>query len=202
MQQDSLLAPGQGLRDLRTLEAIEECATISQRDLASRLGVAVGVANACLSRMAATGLIKVKRINSRNLTYHLTPAGFSAKARLSLAYARTTVDFYRSARQAVGDELSALEGRGIARIALIGANELAEIVGIVCAHQELTICAIADDRMEVLGTSFMGWRVCGVDELARTDCQAVIVTYMDDVEYWMERAETVTEGRVPVLRAL
>jgi len=51
------LRPGEALRDLQTLEAIEERPDISQRDLAARLGVAVGLTIACLRKMARKGWI-------------------------------------------------------------------------------------------------------------------------------------------------
>ena len=46
-------------RDLQLLTAIEEGAPLTQRALAERLGVALGLANLCLKRLARKGYIKV-----------------------------------------------------------------------------------------------------------------------------------------------
>jgi DNA-binding MarR family transcriptional regulator len=196
------LEPGQALRDLKALEAIEERPDISQRDMALRLGIALGLTNACLSRMARTGLIKIRRVNSRNLTYHLTPAGIAAKARLSMQYTRRTIDLYRTARQAVTERLSTLAEDGVAKIGVLGANDVAEIVGVVCAHSGVEIISIADQNSELVGTRFMGRVVGTVTDLETAGCEAVIVAYLDDTEVWVQHLRTVLPDRVTVLAAL
>lgn len=193
--------PGESLRDLKVLEAIEECPTISQRDLAARLGVALGLANACLTRMAKTGLVKIQRVNSRNLTYHLTPAGVAAKARLSIEYARTTVDFYRAAKQGVAVTLAALSARGVRRICLLGATDLAEIVGVVCSYEGITIEAVAEQDAEE-GRQFMGMPVVPIEELKDRACEAVLVTYLDDVDFWVDYLKGKLPPDIDVVRAL
>jgi DNA-binding MarR family transcriptional regulator len=196
------LEQGQALRDLKTLEAIEQAPSISQRDLARQLGVALGVTNACLSKMARAGLIRISRVNGRSLAYHLTPAGFSAKAKLSMEYARATVDLYRTARQAVTEGIGVLAESGVTRIALLGAGDIAEIVGIVCAHRGITIVAIADENVEVQGTSFLGLTLVSMAELAECDCEAVIVTYPEDADIWMKHVKEIMPKGTPVMTAM
>jgi len=140
----SFLQPSEALRDLTALEVIEGSPSISQRDLAQRFGIALGLTNACVRKMTCKGLIKIRRINSRSLTYHLTPAGSAAKARLSRDYARSTIDLYRTARQAVGVTIAKLALEGSARVGLAGVSNMAETVDIVCMHESILIKDIAD----------------------------------------------------------
>jgi DNA-binding MarR family transcriptional regulator len=196
------LEQGHALRDLKALEVIAESPSISQRDLARHLGIALGLTNACVSKMARTGLIRISRIDGRSLAYHLTPAGFSAKARLSMEYARATIGLYSTARQAVTERLGALASKGVTRIGLLGAGDVAEIVGIVCAHQGMSIGCVADDRPEWLGTRFMGLPVVSSEALADYGCQAVIVTYLEDGEYWVQHAQRLVGKDTPVVRAI
>lgn len=192
---------GQRLRELHALEMLEQSPDLSQRDLARRLGVAVGVANACIGRMADTGLIKIERINSRNLSYALTPAGFAAKARLSLEYARITIDWYREAKRSVTEGLSVLGEMGVERVGIVGANEVAEIVGVVCAHRGIVISAIADDSGTVLpGSFFMGLPVCSLDDLAGSGCEAIVVTHLEDDDFWITAMRQLAPG-LPILKA-
>ena len=202
MSDSSFLEQGESLRDLKALEAIAQSPSISQRDLAQQLGIALGLTNACLGKMARKGLIKVSRINGRSLAYHLTPAGFSAKARLSMEYARTTVGLYRTARQAVTEGLAILASEGVTRIALLGVGDVAEIVGIVCAHQGIEIVCLLDEVLDVQGTSFMGLPVRPLAELSACDYQAVIVTYLEDVEYWVEHVREMVPEGTPVMKAI
>ena len=202
MSHSLFLEQGEALRDLKTLEAIEQAPSISQRDLARQLGVALGVTNACLSKMARAGLIRISRVNGRSLAYHLTPAGFSAKAKLSVEYARATVDLYRTARQAVTQGIAVLAERGVKRIGILGAGDIAEIVGIVCAHQGIAIMCIADENPDIQGTSFLGLPVVRMAALAECDCDAVIVAYPEDADIWVKNAaEIMPDGR-PVMKAI
>jgi len=198
----TFLEQGESLRELKTLEVIAASPRISQRDLSKRLGIALGLTNACVSKMARTGLIRISRINGRSLAYHLTPAGFSAKAKLSVEYARTTVDLYRTAKQAVTEGIGALAMQGVTRIALLGAGDVAEIVGIVCSHQGMEIVCVVDDDPPRQGTAIAGLTVCPTPALRECGCQAVIVTYLDDVESWILRARELVEEDTLVVRAI
>ena len=196
------LHPSEALRDLMALEAIEGSPSISQRDLAQRLGIALGLTNACVSKMARKGLIKICRINSRSLTYHLTPAGFATKARLSMDYARSTIGFYRTARQAVGATIAKLALEGTARVGLAGVSDMAEIVGIVCVYENILIEGIADVGTSLVGTSFMGFPVTDESELAATGCDTVIVTYLNDTEHHVARVRALLPAHVRVAAAI
>jgi DNA-binding MarR family transcriptional regulator len=202
VSETTFLEQGQALRDLKALEAIAESPSISQRDLSQRLGIALGLTNACVSKMARTGLIKISRINGRSLAYHLTPAGFSAKAKLSMEYARTTVGFYHTAKQAVTDGLGALAATGVSRIALFGVGDVAEIVGIVCAHQGLEVACIVDENPDWQGTTFMGLPVLPSTALKDCTCQAVIITYLEDADFWLQHAQGIVGIDTPVVRAI
>jgi DNA-binding MarR family transcriptional regulator len=202
MSGPAFLEQGQALRDLKALEAIAESPSISQRDLSQRLGIALGLANSCLAKMARKGLIKVSRVNGRSLAYHLTPAGFTAKAKLSVDYARTTVDFYRTARSAVTAGLGVLAAQGVSRVAILGAGDVAEIVGIVCAHQGLRIVCVADDDPARQGTEFMGLLVGPTAVLMDCGCEAVVVAHLEDAEQWMELASKLVPSGTLVVRAI
>lgn len=69
------------------MRLIDARAELSQRDVASSLGMSLGKANYCLRAMIARGFVKVE--NYRNSTkksaylYLLTPSGIAAKAELT-----------------------------------------------------------------------------------------------------------------------
>src|SRR2546427_12786243 len=73
-------------RDLEILTAIEEGRPLTQRVLAQRLGVALGLTNLYLKRLASKGLITItefprKPHARKRLRYILTPKGFLEKLR-------------------------------------------------------------------------------------------------------------------------
>ncbi len=84
--------------DIRTLEALQQHPTLSQRELAVVLGVSLGKANYCLRALLAKGLLKAQNFkNSKNklaYAYTLTPAGVAARAELTAEFLRVKVMEY------------------------------------------------------------------------------------------------------------
>ena len=62
-------------RDLRVLEAVTNNQRITQRGLADHLGIALGLANVYVRRLARQGHIKCKTIESNRVLYVITPKG-------------------------------------------------------------------------------------------------------------------------------
>ena len=99
--------------DLRALEEIDKNPKISQRELSNHLGVAVGITNVLLKKLAHKGLIKIRGNNNRTLTYHLTHAGVLAKSRLAMRWTLNTIEFYRQARRSIVERLADLAAKGV-----------------------------------------------------------------------------------------
>ena len=89
-------------RDLQLLEALESDSTVSQRTLANRLGIALGLTNLYLKRLIRKGYVKCVTVSPNRLVYSLTPKGVSRKARLTYEFMKFSLDFYRDARQHLG----------------------------------------------------------------------------------------------------
>src|SRR5262245_40019395 len=122
----------QGERDLEILMAIEEGLPLTQRALAERLGVALGLTNLYLKRLAKKGYIKIvefpkKPAARKRLRYLLTPRGIAEKTRLTYEHAAYALHIYRRARQTLREALSRLPQNGMKRIALYGVGEAAEL---------------------------------------------------------------------------
>jgi DNA-binding MarR family transcriptional regulator len=76
----------QGQRDLLLLTEVERNGAVTQRSLATKLGVALGLTNLYLKRLARKGYIKITTIPSQRVRYLLTPQGFAEKSRLTYLY--------------------------------------------------------------------------------------------------------------------
>jgi EPS-associated MarR family transcriptional regulator len=91
----------------RSLRLIGENPTISQRDLASRVGISVGAAHYCLSALAEKGLIKLGNFqgskNKRCYAYILTPNGIALKARLTVSFLRRKLAEYDALKAEIAD---------------------------------------------------------------------------------------------------
>lgn len=131
------------------LEAIDTTPDVSQRSLASSLGIALGLTNSLVKGLVHRGWVKVTHVQRHRVRYLLTPAGLAEKARLSQAAFHAAVDRYRDARtrvQAMFARVSADWPAPAARkpVVFFGSGELAEI-GFICLQEtDLTLVAVID----------------------------------------------------------
>ena len=65
------------------LEAVAGNERITQRTLARRLGIAVGLTNLYLKRLARKGFIKFVNVRPNRIVYLVTPKGIAEKTRLT-----------------------------------------------------------------------------------------------------------------------
>lgn len=75
---------------LQVLKLLQANPSLSQRQLAERLGVSLGKANYCLRALVEKGLVKLGKFsrnpNKGQYAYILTPAGLEEKTRITLGF--------------------------------------------------------------------------------------------------------------------
>jgi DNA-binding MarR family transcriptional regulator len=142
--------------DLSLLDNIERAPDITQADLATQLGVAVGTVNWHLKRLISKGYVKVKRAERRKLLYIITPEGLAMRARLTVDYIEQQFNLYRRVRQKVKEYIEQVKKDGFNRIRLVGEGDVADICRLTCLEQDMTI---ADEQtiptLEVRGLSVL-----------------------------------------------
>ena len=158
---------------LGLLESVERGGEQSQRRLASELGVALGLVNTYLKRCVNKGLVKVRSVPARRYAYYLTPNGFAEKSRLTLEYLSSSLTLFRQAKKDCTAALMAARERGLLRVAVYGANDLAEIAAICSLDLGVTIAAVVDSKSEL--TRFIGVPVVKSFEALDGAIDAVLV---------------------------
>jgi predicted transcriptional regulator len=113
-------------RDLQLLEAVEENARVTQRSLATRVGIALGLTNIYLKRLTRKGFIKCVNVQPNRITYLITPRGVAEKMRLTYEFMDYSLKLYGEVRQHLRAVLQE-RARGNGRIAIFGRGEAAEI---------------------------------------------------------------------------
>ncbi|HEY4719752.1 MAG TPA: winged helix-turn-helix transcriptional regulator, partial [Candidatus Methylomirabilis sp.] len=73
-------------RELEMLTEIAEDQGVTQRALAKKLGIALGLTNLYIKRLARKGYIKIVNVKRSRLKYLLTPRGFTEKAQLAYQF--------------------------------------------------------------------------------------------------------------------
>lgn len=90
---------------LKVLRLIEANPELTQRELASRLGISLGKANYCLKALINKGLVKAKNFknsaNKRAYLYILTPKGIETKTRISLRFLQRKIEEYEALKHEI-----------------------------------------------------------------------------------------------------
>ena len=133
---------------LSILETIENKNDVTQRHLAEKLGVALGLANSYLKRCVRKGLIKIHQAPANRYLYYLTPMGLSEKSRLTAEYLTSSFDFYRRAGDSLTQIYNECGERGWQRIIFCGVSELAEIASIRALEHNINIVGVWDPNSD------------------------------------------------------
>lgn len=179
---NSLVKEAEALREMRTLEAIEANPYVSQREMAANLGVALGIANACVHTLARKGMIKIRGENNRSVTYHITKKGVGHKSTLAMQWTLNTVDFYREARVRVSATLSSLAASGVKRLVLWGASELAEIAYIAARPVGIEIVGVVGDPESYIKDSLVEVPIGGEELLVSVKPDAIAITLLQPTD--------------------
>ncbi len=118
--------------------------SLTQRDIASRSGLSLGMTNALLKRLAERGWIKLTRISTRTIRYALNPEGVAEIARRSAAYFRRSARNADVYRERLESFVLAEMRKGIGTIVLVGASELDFLVEYICERHGIVFLRSAD----------------------------------------------------------
>jgi DNA-binding MarR family transcriptional regulator len=114
-------------RELKVLEAIAEDEHMTQRSLASRLGIALGLTNLYLKRLVRKGYVKCVNLQSNRVLYLITPKGIVEKSRLAYEFMEYSLLVYREGRKHLKSVLEPYARHPLMRIAIYGTGDAAEL---------------------------------------------------------------------------
>ena len=133
---------------LELLEAVGQKNDVSQRHLASHMGVALGLANSYLKRCIRKGLIKISEAPANRYLYYLTPTGFAEKSRITAKYLSSSFAFYRKAGESCVRVLETCERSNWRQVVLCGISDLAEIVALRALERGVEIVGTYDPHTD------------------------------------------------------
>jgi DNA-binding Lrp family transcriptional regulator len=162
-------------RDLKLLEALEQDSRVTQRSLASKLGIALGLTNIYLKRLVRKGYIKCVNVRSNRISYLITARGIAEKARLTYEFMDYSLHLYGEVRQHLRGVLQECASAD-RRVAICGRGEAAELAYLSLRECGLEPVAIFD--MEG-GREFLGIPVQAVRDHERVAYDLMIVATLE-----------------------
>jgi len=186
-------------RELTVLDAVARDQHITQRNLAAKLGIALGLTNIYLKRLIRKGYIKCINVQSNRLLYLITPQGIAEKSRLTYEFMDYSLHLYREVRQHLSEVIRPCKDDGPQRIAVFGTGEAAELAYLSLREQGLEPVAIF---AEEAGGTFLGMPIRGLAECATVAFDRLIVATLDKPDPLVTRlvAAGIPSGKLLTLK--
>jgi len=147
---------------------------VSQRELAKRLGIALGLVNSYLKNFVAKGFIRIKNYPQNRYAYLLTPNGMAEKARLAYQHVNYFTSLYTVTRQDYLLLFRDLAEHGVSQVVFCGVDEVAEIAWLSLQEAGLALAGVMDDSNP--GRDFMGRQVVGMSTESLSGQQLIVIT--------------------------
>ncbi len=170
-------------RSLLLMSEIAKEEPLSQRELARRLGIALGLVNSYLRNLTAKGYVRIKTFPRNRYGYLLTPQGIAEKSRLAYRHLSYFTNLYKITRQDYLALFRSLETTGVKKVVFCGIDEVAEIACLSLRETGLELAAVIDE--EHIGCGFFEMRVGSFDDGLKGESCPVIITSLKRGEQLM-----------------
>jgi hypothetical protein len=163
-----------------------------------KLGVALGLTNLYLKRLARKGYIKITTIPSHRIRYLLTPQGFTEKSRLTYLYMQYSLSYYRDMRARLREALLRATENGVKRVVIYGTGELAEMAYLSLREMNMTLVGFVNDGER---DSFLSYPVWRPEALAGWEFDAVLLANIEQTAGHTEKLKhyQIPDGKVLAL---
>jgi DNA-binding MarR family transcriptional regulator len=181
----------QGQRDLLLLSELDRDGGATQRTLATKLGVALGLTNLYLKRLARKGYIKITTIPRSRIRYLVTPQGFAEKSRLTYLYMQYSLSYYRNMRTRLTEMMATFDASHGQRVVIYGTTELAELAYLSLREMNIDCVGFIDGSSR---ESFLSCPVSPPDGISRWQFDRVLIA---DLEHAAACEEELVQSGVP-----
>lgn len=188
---------GESLHTLQILDEVAKGKPLTQRDLSSKLGIALGMINSYLQRLARQGYIQIVQAEGKRLHYLLTPRGIAEKSALTYRYIKRSYQVFTEARDRMGSFFDNLAKEGVKSVVLYKASVVAEIAVLVLQDSPLELVAIVDEAGA--GQKFLGFNIMPLEALKDFKFDRILITTEDTAEKVIKNLVNYGAGREEIL---
>ncbi|MBA7559903.1 winged helix-turn-helix transcriptional regulator [Candidatus Atribacteria bacterium 1244-E10-H5-B2] len=132
-------------KHLDTLLELKEDPSLSQRSLAHKLNISLGLTNSILQNLIRRGLIKAQKMTGRKILYLITPVGMVQATNFIYDRVRETQHYYQYAKDLLTTHFNDLYSKGKRRVVIYGTGQLAEITYLSLLDSPLKLHSILTD---------------------------------------------------------
>lgn len=161
-------------KHLDTLLELKDDPSLSQRSLAHRLNISLGLTNAILQNLIHRGWVKAKKLTGRKILYLITPQGIARATNLIYDRFRETQNYYQYTKELLTSYLAELYNQGKRKVIINGTNQLAEITYLSLLDSPLKLHSILTDDPASSKKKFLGHEILTLSEFAQKISQTPV----------------------------
>ena len=167
-------------RELAVLSEVSQSSDMTQRELANRVGLSLGVTNLLLQSLVRKGYLRMRRAGWRRWLYALTPSGVARKLSLTTAYVSRFLGQYRQVRAYLGEQLDPASLDGGRRVAVYGTGDMVRLVHLVLSELGLSEVDVYVPDAQV--DSLPELEVQGLSRLSTEKYDRYVIAAIDDAD--------------------
>lgn len=174
--------PTTAMRELFVLLSLDGTQTISQHELARRVGLSSSMAHNYMADLVCQELVAVSGLTNRSMTYRVTPKGRARLAELLRGYAKEIARLYSIAKVETEKRLQELYAQGLKSLVLFGAAETGELVYHAAKTTPVRIVGWVDNDATKHRLRFGRLRVCPPETIESYRPDGVLIASSGDTE--------------------
>jgi len=168
--------------ELQVLSEVDAAPEITQRQLAQRVGIALGLTNSLMRNLVKKGYVRAQEASWKRRMYVLTANGLSHKVRLTVSYIRHFLNHYQKVRQTLREQIVPLALHEESRVAILGPCEFAELVYLGLKELRIEDIDILSTDPEP-GSQFLGLPVQYFGALKSSDYDWILIAQPGQPSY-------------------
>jgi DNA-binding MarR family transcriptional regulator len=179
MSNKSFFKPTNLYKEYMILDLIEKNKDITQREIASKLGISVSMVNMFLERLQTDLLLIKKKQTSKIVDYVITNKGIDRKKVLNIGYLKNAQELYQLAKINIEVFLTQLELIGYKNILLYGSGEVAEILLNSINfdnNNNINIVGVIDDDSTKVGKKINNSLIIALSDIVKVNYDAILIS--------------------------
>jgi predicted transcriptional regulator len=154
-------------KHLDTLLELKDDPSLSQRSLAHKLNISLGLTNSILQNLIHRGLIKAQKMTGRKILYLITPKGMVQATNFIYDRVRETQHYYQYTKDLLTTHFTNLYNKGTRKAVIYGTGQLAEITYLSLLDCPLKLHSILTNDPATSKKKFLGYEVLTLSEFVQ-----------------------------------